>query len=75
MALTQAGASLGSGLHVTSRDGDKPSKQKTSLLTVRKLLQATLLEANELQPLVTNTFISKSHLRDVLCKDSTSCGV
>lgn len=52
MALTDW--SLDSGLHVTSRDGDKPSKQKTSLLTVGKLLQATLsfLEANELQPLL-----------------------
>lgn len=52
MALTDW--SLDSGLHVTSRDGDKPSKQKTSLLTVGKLLQATLsfLEANELQPVL-----------------------
>jgi len=59
-----------SGLHVASRDGDKPSKYKTCLPVVGRLLQTTVsfFEANELWPLLTNKLFLSS-LGDVSCKD------
>lgn len=68
---------LGSGLHVASRDGDKPSKYKTCLLIVVRLLLPNTLsffEANELQPLLTNKLFLSS-LEDVSCKDYHSWDV